>query len=101
MACAGTPALQGGSPQSTSKAAIEASRGMLISWVLLRESCAEITEWQQLPGDDHDEMKCKDRVDSRMDEKNVPWHLLKKAVEGICETASVGYTESSSSAVFA
>lgn len=80
---------------------MEASRGLLISWVLLRESCAEITDWQQLPGDEHYEMKCKDSADSRVDERNVPWHLLKKAVEGISETTYVGYTEPSSSAVFA
>lgn len=94
------PAWQGWPPSSTSRASVEASRGLLMCWVILKQSEAKITDWLSMEGhDDHgDRLKSPVMGDGLI--VDVTWTRLKKAMQQVKETAYVGYTEAPSHAVF-
>jgi hypothetical protein len=91
---------RGWPPLSTSNAVVEARRGLLICWVLLRESAADVAEWHPLPGDDDDDEK-DTKADTSVLEEAVSWCMVKKAVMHVSETACVGWSEAHGTGVFA
>lgn len=107
----GTPAWQGWPPTSTSRAAVEANRGLLICWVLLRTSEAEAREFQRLPADEDEDDTKHDQRDVSAPQrlplhqmsayKDATWSQVRKAMCQVSETACIGYTEASGAAVFA
>ena len=107
----GTAAWQGWPPTSTSRAAVEANRGLLICWVLMRGSKAEAREFRRLPADEDDDNTKHDEHAASAPQnlslhqmscfKDVTWSQLRKAMCQVSETTFVGYTEASGAAVFA
>lgn len=96
----GILAWQGWPPSSTSRAAVEASRGLLICWVVLKQSAAEVTEWWPVTGEDeHGDYSESPGIEVALD-TYVSWSQLKKAMIQVKETACVGYTEAPTQAVF-
>lgn len=96
----GMPAWQGWPPLSTSQAAVEASRGLLVCWVLLKSSAAQVLDWVPMPGDDELGDCSELSGGSVAGDSEVPWARLKKAMVQVKETTCVGYTEAPANAVF-
>lgn len=94
------PAWQGWPLLSTSQAAVEASRGLLVCWVLLKSSAAQVLDWVPMPGDDELGDSSELSGGSVAGDSEVPWARLKKAMVQVKETTCVGYTEAPANAVF-
>jgi hypothetical protein len=97
-----SPAWKGWPASSISSAAVEACRGLLISWVLLKNSGAKAIAWKQLPGDEDDADGAAKATEDKsfLEANDISWSALKKAVRHVSEISSARYTEAPLAAVF-